>query len=255
MADYDKDKDEYHYVDIDASPDPIEDPSSTFQEKRPGLPTYVNRYVVGAILTVIFFLLIYFFLFSPVPEKSVDMQPLPSSMPSAVQTLPIAEPVVIQTNSPPPTTNSQLDDKLSTLEANQQSTQSGVSSLSNQVSGINNNLSTLTDKVTQLNQSVSELVTRLEEQSRELERLMAKKSSPPKFHRAVRHKSVPASPRYYIQAVIPGRAWLIGRNGATLTVSEGAIIPGYGMVKLIDPNQGRVLTSSGMVIRFSQQDS
>ncbi|HAF87135.1 MAG TPA: type IV secretion protein IcmG, partial [Legionellales bacterium] len=60
---------------------------------------------------------------------------------------------------------------------------------------------------------------------------------------------------YYIKAVIPGRAWLIAANGSTLTVSEGTNIKGYGMVKLIDSTQGRILTSSGRVIRFSQQDS
>jgi intracellular multiplication protein IcmG len=61
--------------------------------------------------------------------------------------------------------------------------------------------------------------------------------------------------RYNIQAVIPGRAWLIATNGATLTVSQGTAIPGYGIVKLIDPVQGKVTTSSGQIIRFSQEDS
>ena len=60
---------------------------------------------------------------------------------------------------------------------------------------------------------------------------------------------------YYIQAVIPGRAWLVSSQGLTITVREGTSVPGYGIVKLIDPNQGRILTSSGRTITFSQQDS
>jgi intracellular multiplication protein IcmG len=32
-------------------------------------------------------------------------------------------------------------------------------------------------------------------------------------------------------------------------------LPGYGTVKYIDASQGMVLTSSGRVIRFSQDDS
>ena len=60
---------------------------------------------------------------------------------------------------------------------------------------------------------------------------------------------------YYIQAVIPGRAWLIATNGSTLTVREGSTIPGYGIVRKIDPNLGKVFMSTGKVIRFSQLDS
>jgi len=33
------------------------------------------------------------------------------------------------------------------------------------------------------------------------------------------------------------------------------LIPGYGAVKLVDPAQGQVLTSTGKVIKFSQLDS
>ena len=58
-----------------------------------------------------------------------------------------------------------------------------------------------------------------------------------------------------MQAVIPGRAWLIANNGSTITVREGTPIPGYGIAKIIDPIKGRVMTSSGKEIRFSQDDS
>ena len=75
--------------------------------------------------------------------------------------------------------------------------------------------------------------------------------------RVVHHINKPSAPpiHYYIQAVIPGRAWIIATNGSTLTVREGTNIAGYGIVRLIDPLDGRIVTSSGQIIRFSQEDS
>jgi len=70
-------------------------------------------------------------------------------------------------------------------------------------------------------------------------------------------KVVAATPpaQYFLQAIIPGRAWLISTNGDTVTVREGTRISSYGVVRFIDAKRGRVLTSSGQVIRFSQEDS
>jgi intracellular multiplication protein IcmG len=52
-----------------------------------------------------------------------------------------------------------------------------------------------------------------------------------------------------LDAAIPGRAWLLGADGETSTVTEGDEIPGYGRVTKIDPAGGMVTTSSGRVIK------
>lgn len=52
-----------------------------------------------------------------------------------------------------------------------------------------------------------------------------------------------------LDAAIPGRAWLLGADGETSTVTEGDEIPGYGRVTKIDPAAGVVVTSSGKLIR------
>jgi hypothetical protein len=45
---------------------------------------------------------------------------------------------------------------------------------------------------------------------------------------------------YSVQAIIPGRAWLRGDNGDTLTVTEGDTIKDVGQVSKIDPYNGIV---------------
>ena len=52
--------------------------------------------------------------------------------------------------------------------------------------------------------------------------------------------------------MIHGRAWLQNKKGNTFTVKIGDKLKGYGKVKLIEPEQGVVITSSGDVIRFKE---
>jgi intracellular multiplication protein IcmG len=161
--------------------------------------------------------------------------------------------------TPAPTTPTeqpeQVNQKLSTLETNEQNVQSEMNSINERLSGINTNVNELVEKMNTLNHTINELATKVDQQSNAIASLKAREEKRPKPVRAHAVVRKPRHAKYYIQAVIPGRAWLIAGNGSTLTVREGSQIRGYGVVKLIDPNQGRVVTSSGQVIRFSQQDS
>lgn len=58
------------------------------------------------------------------------------------------------------------------------------------------------------------------------------------------------TPDYYVQAVIPGRAWLKNADGQILTVTQGDPVPGYGTVSLIDAQNGIVMTSTGVKFAF-----
>jgi intracellular multiplication protein IcmG len=144
--------------------------------------------------------------------------------------------------------------KISALELGEQNIRSDISTMNEQLASITNNLNAMNTKMAELNGIMTNLSNKIEQQSREIEQKVV-------TQRQTKRAYYPSHPahgkynKYYIQAVIPGRAWLMAMNGATLTVREGTLVPGYGMVKLIDPNQGRVLTSSGQVIKFSQNDS
>ena len=60
---------------------------------------------------------------------------------------------------------------------------------------------------------------------------------------------------YRISSIMPGRAWLIDRNGLTMTVAVGDKLAGYGKVTAVIPPRGQVYTSSGAVLKFGKNDS
>ncbi|KTD18372.1 type IVB secretion system protein IcmG/DotF [Legionella jordanis] len=267
---------EYHFSDLDAlEPEPgaEERVSTTTVEKRQ-TSTNLRRNAIIAIVVIVLLMLAYKFLgplFTKkppsdlVPPMNTTAQPItpaPTVTDIPPVTQPAAQPVQEQTTTTVSTQSSpanissnelsQINQRLSTLEANQQNLRSEMDSLNNQLATVNSNINQLADKMAQLNQTFTILVSRVEQQSKELTILSVR--AKPKVVKRVVIKT-PPPPTYFIQAVIPGRAWLIAQNGSTITVREGTRVAGYGVVKLIDSRQGRVITSSGRVIRFSQQDS
>jgi intracellular multiplication protein IcmG len=275
MADKDQYNDEYQFADLDAmTPDAgdegegegnvIGDESNTHEGAQSVAASSgvnnIKRNAVIVVVLVIIIMIIYKFMGSVFSEKKVSVQ---TSTPTAPITAPVQQKALTQPSPPVSTTpvpittapnaDTQINQKLSALEVGQQSMRTDVSSVNSQISGINTNLNALVAKITELDSVITNLNTKLDDQTRIIEQLTIRREVK-KVHYAPRRRGTP-SLKYYIQAVIPGRAWLIATNGSTLTVREGTTIAGYGMVKLIDPNQGRITTSSGQVIRFSQEDS
>ena len=55
---------------------------------------------------------------------------------------------------------------------------------------------------------------------------------------------------YYVEAVVPGRAWIQAANGETITVTVGEDIKGLGNVVSIDSMAGEVVTTSGEIVKY-----
>jgi len=268
MADKDEYNDEYQFADLDAvGSETMNEKQATINSSKSEEAKYaesnnIKRNAVIVVVVVILAMVVYKFLGSYLSEKKlavktdtqitqISQQPQPQSQlqpppQPEVQLQTVPQQTIVTTTAP------KVEQKLNVLEMSQESMRAEVTVVNNQLGGLNSNVSTLANQIAQLNQIINALSTKVEEQSRALEQIMIARQPKP-VHHVVR--TTVQYPRFYIQAVIPGRAWLIAPNGATLTVREGTTIPGYGMVKLIDPNQGRILTSSGQVIRFSQEDS
>ena len=269
MADKDEEQysDEYQFSDLDEiNSDTLGEDESIIasEEKQPTEGKKdIKRNALIAIVLIVLAMLGYKFLGSFFAAKGskteiASVPPLSTGtpQPAKIQEQPAVVPV--QTVPPPvvsqPTIdNSQVTQKLSALEMSQQNMRSEVNTVNTQLSGINTNVNELTEKIANLNQIISSLASKLEQQSERIA-VLTERTKPKLRPRRIIARG-PSAPLYYIQAVIPGRAWLIAANGSTLTVREGTHLAGYGVVRLIDPNQGRVVTSSGKVIRFSQQDS
>ncbi|MBL7479613.1 type IVB secretion system protein IcmG/DotF [Legionella bononiensis] len=269
MAEHDQDNDEYRFAELDSLDDePMGDSDvrksnnlssgqGQFSDKK-----NIKRNALIAVGLVILVMVLYKFIgylfFSdasePVANKAVvppvtqvtATQPVPTTItPVPVQQIQQVQQIDSQAEK-------ELANKVSAIEASQQSLRAEVSALSDQIGSINNNINNLNTQIANLNQVMGTLSNQLAKQSEVIGVLIAR-SQPKKVKPVARY--VPQRIIYNIQAVIPGRAWLIGSNGSTITVREGTKIAGYGMVKLIDSIQGRVLTSSGQVIKFSQDDS
>ncbi|HHF7373519.1 type IVB secretion system protein IcmG/DotF [Legionella bozemanae] len=280
MADNDQ-NDEYKFAELDSlENEPLESsefdstssPSAGSGGREP--PKNIKRNALIAVGIIIFAMLMYKFIggmFSkstptpketetPAPIAEITPQPKEAEIPPApiqqqpeVQQ-PVQQPVVQQTPPPMVQESAALQQKVASIESSQQTVQSEVSSMNQQVSNINNNVNALNAQITKLNQVISDLNNQVVKQS-EVINVLIERTKPKPVKRVIHIKPASSQIIYYINAVIPGRAWLIGTNGSTLTVREGSKIAGYGVVKLIDSMQGRVLTSSGRVIRFSQEDS
>lgn len=267
MADDEQLNDEYQYAELDPmNPDEGQNPHDAEVTERENIPeeSNVKRNAIIAIVVFLVLMLCYKFIGSYFIHKMAgdsDIKPVATTPASTVAapTLPtpvIVEPSTVVTTSPPDETsaggNSEILSKLTSISSAQDSLHSEVSNLNGQVGTITSNLDALSQKISELNRIISNLSDKLEVQAQIIEHLSVKPVvKAPRYKTKVYKQSL----QYYVQAVIPGRAWLVASNGSTLTVREGSTIPGYGIVKLIDPNQGRIITSSGRVIRFNQDDS
>ena len=264
MADQDEFNDEYQFADLDAiTPDNLDEgeivgADTAAPQAENAVPKMDNNVKRNAIIVALGFML-FIILYEIVSSiysgpKPKDDLPVPVMKTPEVPVAQPIQPIMPVVEQPKASLDSEVNQKLSSLETMQNTMRSDLDSANNQLNTMSQNLNTAISKMSELNNLISTLSAKVDQQSRELEQMTTRREQVKKMHHAAK-KTSHSHLKYYIQAVIPGRAWLIATNGSTLTVSEGTLIPGYGMVKLIDQNQGRVLTSSGQIIRFSQQDS
>jgi intracellular multiplication protein IcmG len=149
--------------------------------------------------------------------------------------------------------------ELNQLQTNQNNLQNSLANLNEQVQQLNTQMATISANSNALEQQLSQMQAKESTLISSIERLIAaqktrhyreKNYSYPTY----RVESIPLRYRvhFYVQAIIPGRAWLINSEGHTYTVRVGSSVPGYGVVQKIDPWQGRVVMSSGKILRFNQ---
>ena len=262
MAENDKDNDEYQFADLDALGPDSDNAVNTTEGEEPstGKPSpdearakLIKNAIIAVVVIIVLIIIVKLFgaFFSArKPETKLASVPQEQVKP-AVAIMPPQPPAPIEK---PNQDSVKIAQQLTDLESNQQNMQNAISTLNSQLGGINGNLNAISAKMAELSTTIANLSAKVDEQSREIDQLTIKRTKAINAVHRMRHKPG-MTIKYYIQAVIPGRAWLIATNGNTLTVREGSIVPGYGVIKLIDPNQGCILTSSGRMIKFSQQDS
>lgn len=266
MVDDNQNNDEYKFEGLGSLEN---DPLNNIDEPHAGVSSYEvpstqspNNVKRNALITIgiIILLVLIYRLFSPSPIPKNTMVPVTTTtQPVATTTTTVQQqpqemlqPIVVKPQPLVSENTQNLNNKVNSIERSQQNVRDEVNAVSQQVSTVNTNVNNLNNQITNLNQTINNLTSQLAKQSEQINALTMK-AHPKVVRKVVRSFEKPV--HYHIQAIIPGRAWLIGTNGSTLTVREGTKVAGYGTVKLIDSMDGRIITSSGHVIRFSQDDS
>lgn len=147
-------------------------------------------------------------------------------------------------------TNSQFQ----RLEKANAELQSQIRDMSSQMTNLRNNVDTTTASLKVVAEQLAQLATTIGNEAQKtagLADLIKQQKNP--FSVAKMDLPVPQL-QCALQAIIPGRAWLLCSNGETLTVSQGTQVSNYGEIRYIDAQTGQVLTSSGQTITFSQED-
>lgn len=130
---------------------------------------------------------------------------------------------------------SNLNDRIAALEKETGVFQQQIADLQQQNANLINGLSSITLAVNQINVNLQTLGKKEQQLST-----------------ASQDKTIVNGQNqyYYVEAVIPGRAWLKAADGTTLTVSPGEVVPKYGRVTSINPDNGTVATTSGKIIHY-----
>jgi intracellular multiplication protein IcmG len=255
MSDNKNFNDEYQYVEESANEtNPEEQVTEVAEEEPQGINSLIQQPSVrrNAIIAIIG-------LFTMLAVIKCTSSPsLKKKEPEVVAPPKIVAPTVAPIASAPPATMNEVSNSdLDAVRENQKNLENNLSSINQQVNQLNNQISSLTANNQVLQQQLAELQNKQMLMINAIDKLIVTQKTKPiskPYHVSQRHIQPPHvhHVHYYIQAIIPGRAWLINTQGNTITVKVGSKVPNYGVVDKIDPLQGRVITSSGKILRFNQ---
>lgn len=196
------------------------------------------------------------------PAKPEALPMVPSSVPPVATTSPSPQPseppaqqhaaTTTQTTIVATAPSKVNDQRLAALEQQLAANQNNMSKVTEQLSEMQTALNTLSNHVASINNTMQNFNTKV---SQPRQSYAVRKER--RCVRAVAARPVRQAPKpiYYVRAMIAGRAWLATSCGGTLTVNIGDVLPGYGIISVINPQAGLVATDSGAIIGYSPDDS
>lgn len=154
---------------------------------------------------------------------------------------------VVNTTAPAAADDTVVLGKMDYLSRQIEKSQSQVTQLSNQVAQLNRALSDAQADQTAMKSAVLLLSKKVDAVSGTVAAMHKKAAAPHK-------KAAPSAPKitYYVRALMPGRAWLMGSDGISTSVAVGSQLPGYGRVTMIHVQTGEVTTSAGKVFGYRE---
>ncbi len=130
---------------------------------------------------------------------------------------------------------------------------SQLASLHQQINSGNQQVQNIADHLRDMQVTINQLTS----QQNQLAGIISEQQAQIKqFNKKLIDSKKPKVPvvNYKVKAIVPGRAWLIGSDGTTITVTTGNTIPTYGKVINIDSASGVITTSSHKKIVYGQAD-
>lgn len=262
--------DEYQFSELDGSQgfDDIGDSDNQVTATRAPSENNLKKFIgLGALAIIVLFIGYKFVLTFFHSSNKASTKASQTQQVKQIQTKPVVQqkPKVVE-QTPPPTTFTQprvetitktvsdpaIKAKLNALESYSEQSNQKIKSLNNRLDSFTKAVNELNSKLTTMNSNMALMAQELQSQESYLNKLKAQALAKKRKKKKVTYK-----PRtiYHIQAIIPGRAWLISNQGSTITVVEGSAIPGYGTVSIIDPHQGHIILKSGKMIKFRVSDT
>jgi len=192
---------------------------------------------------------------SPQEPKIISQAPPVVKQPSIETIIPPAptlsnvdQPLAVPVASPAPTL---LQTDIGKMEAL-------IQAVSKENQANNKQLQTLaaqSEKISQTLVKMGEAINLLAgELKRQKEILKSQKLSAPPSQKANKNKPkgvAKAAESYYVQAIIPGQAWLKNVEGNLITIQIGTLIPGAGKVTVINAEKGFIRTNSGRTFEYA----
>ncbi len=185
----------------------------------------------------------------------IQPQPFVAAPPSAAPAIQLTPPAKSTTsNAFNPSVATGMDNRLTNIEEGNAESQAKIERTNASLAELQNTLTTMTSQIAALNNTIQDLSGQVSQQQNQIQALAAQAVQKKSGH-AGGHASAPLKRKdYYIQALIPGRAWLYSGEH-TMTVRVGDEVPGYGAVTAIDTDQSVVTTSGGEMIAFQDGTS
>lgn len=219
------------------------------QRKKPGLSPGSKRLLVPLLLIAII-IVVYNIMgwysnrkarIAQEAMEAAQKQVPPPALVQAPPRQPVAPPVNIF-NEQLKQEQGAIEKKLNDLTQQDQDNRDKLSALNDIVVKNQQDIATI-------NQYLGDLSTYTQSMAQTLQKLTAPKVKPKK--KVVKAQPLPS---YHIRAVVPGRAWIASEDGKARTVRVGDKLEGYGTVEVISPREGVIITSTGGVIQYGNND-
>ncbi len=197
---------------------------------------------------------------SSIPTKTTPAAIKPIVAMPKVTTSKVTIPAVTKTVKSTPiqtVATTQVKD-LNTLAQAVSKVQSSSDSINSKLTQNDLRMNSLDQKITTLNNGLSELQDTLSSVQSNLKQTRTLENQINAYRKqlsALTERKIRLRKQYFVQAVVPGRAWLRGADGTARTISIGETLPGYGKIRTIDPYSGTVTTSTGVKLYYGLNEN